>query len=178
LTWKRSTIWIGRGNSSCWAIFQIQGAPSPRTTVRSAWASRVSALQTMRSLTSCVLALPSGCLPERPCKFRGAHRNVGPSRPRYSVTAAAGHRSVSSPAFRPGRFRCPALRRRARAAAVQVHFQRFSRGVASQLAALTASVGRVAIRVIGIEALLKGASGQKQRLSADRRFQGFQNRGP
>ena len=47
-------------------------------------------------------------------------------------------------------------------------------GIAGQLPALTASVGRVAIRVIGIEVLLDGAAGQKQRLPPDSRFQGFQ----
>src|SRR5713101_6141022 len=36
LAWKRSTIWMAPGNCSS-ARFQIHGAPSPRTTRRSAW---------------------------------------------------------------------------------------------------------------------------------------------
>src|SRR5512134_1028704 len=62
--------------------------PSSRTGVPSL--SRPSAVQTVTSLTSRVLAEPSGCLPTRPSS---SQRRIGtpvPSMPRYTVGAAGG----------------------------------------------------------------------------------------
>ena len=55
-------------------------------------ASRPSALHTVHSLTSRVLAVPSGCLPGRPASSAARIGTPVPSRPRYSVgaTGAAG----------------------------------------------------------------------------------------